>query len=89
MDHGGNQNNGTRNMKNEAFYKKTLFLKIFEENACLGVSFVIQMQAYSPATLLKRHSNTDVFLTVIAKLLTTAILKNICEQLVLRVFLLC
>ena len=44
------------------------------------------MQAYRPATLLKRHSNTGVFLTVIAKFLRTAILKNTCERLLLRVF---
>ena len=44
------------------------------------------MQAYRPATLLKRHPNTGVFLTVIAKFLRTAILKNICERLLLRVF---
>ena len=47
---------------------------------------LIKIQAYTPANLLHRHSNTGVFLTVIPKFLRTAIFKNICERLLLRVF---
>ena len=46
----------------------------------------MKMQTYRPSDLLKRHSNTCVFLKVIEKFLRTAILKNICERLLLRVF---
>ena len=47
--------------------------------------FLIKIQAYSPANLLKRHSNTGVLLIVIAKFLRTALLRNICERFLLRV----
>ena len=70
----------------EAFYNK-LFFKISQysqETNCVGVSFLIKMQTFRPATLLKGHSNTVVFLT--KKFLRTAILKNICERLFLIVF---
>ena len=43
---------------------KKLFLKIFQysqENSSVGVSFLIKLQALSPATLLKRDSRTVVF----------------------------
>ena len=69
----------------EAFYKK-LFFKISQysqKNNCVGVFFLIKMQTFSPATLLKEDSNIVVFLT---KFLRTAILKNIYERLFLRVF---
>ena len=46
----------------------------------------MKIQAHRPANLLKRDSNTGVFLTVIAKFLRAAILKSICERLLLRVF---
>ena len=47
--------------------------------------FLIKIQVYSPANLLKRLSNTGVLLIVIAKFLRTAILRNICEQFLLWV----
>ena len=50
---------------NRCFIKK-LFLKTSQyslENTCLGV-FFDKMQALSPATLLKRDSNTGVFLCI-------------------------
>ena len=33
-----------------------------QENTCVGVSFLITLQAFTLATLLKRDSNTDGFL---------------------------
>ena len=44
----------------------------------------MKMQTYRPSNI--RPSNTCVFLKVIEKFLRTAILKNICERLLLRVF---
>ena len=70
----------------EAFYKK-LFFKIpqySQENSCVGVFFLMKMQAVRLATFLKGDSNS--FLDK-EKFLSTAILKNICERLFLRVFL--
>ena len=66
--------------------QKKLILKISQENTCVGVSFLIKMHAYMPASLLKRHCSTGVFLTVIAKFLRASILKSICERLLLRVY---
>ena len=54
----------------ETFYKKILFLKNYlysQENNCVGVSFLIKMQTFSPETLLKRNSNIDVFLKIFKK----------------------
>ena len=36
--------------------------KIFTENTCVGVSFLIKLLAFRPVTLLKRDSNASVFL---------------------------
>ena len=68
------------------FSTKKSFLKHFLRINCVGVSFLIKMQAYRPATLFKRHCNTGVFLTVLRNFERTGILKNICERLLLRVF---
>ena len=43
----------------EVFYKNKLFLKISQENTCVGV-FLMKMQAYRPENLSKSHSNTGV-----------------------------
>ena len=70
----------------EAFYKK-LFFKISQysqENSCVGVFFLMEMQTVRPPTSLKGDSNS-CFLDK-EKFLRTAILKNICERLFLRVF---
>ena len=78
-----------KSIMNRRRFIKKLFLKISQysqENNCAGVSFLIKMQTFMPATLLKRYSATQVFLDNIAKFLRTAILKNICERLVLRGF---
>ena len=53
----------------EAFYNK-LFFKISQysqETNCVGVSFLIKMQTFRPATLLKGNFNTVVFLTIFRK----------------------
>ena len=44
---------------------KKMFLKvllILQESTCFGVSFLIKLQVWGPAALLKRDFNTDVFL---------------------------
>ena len=46
-------------MNSEVFYKNQLFLKISQENTCVGV-FLMKMQAYRPENLSKSHSNTGV-----------------------------
>ena len=70
---------------------KKLFLIISQysqENTCVGgISFLIKMSLNKrPTSLLKRDSLRRCFLGNIAKFLGTPILKNICEQLLLRVF---
>ena len=43
---------------------RKLFLKLSHyslENTCVGISFLMKMQAFRPAALLKRDSNTGVF----------------------------
>ena len=44
--------------------KKTVIkiLQISQKNTCFGVSFLIKLQALRPVTLLKRDSNTIIFL---------------------------
>ena len=68
-----------------ALQKKLLFKNFLRKHQCWSL-LLIKIQAYRPANLLKRDSNTGVFLTVIAKFLRAAILKSICERLLLRVF---
>ena len=58
---------------------KNLFFKISQysqENKCVGVSFLIKMQTFRPATLLKGDSNTGVFLTIFRKIFKTYLGKN-------------
>ena len=45
-------------------YKKVLLKisQILQENPRVGVSFLIKLHALRPATLLKRNTNTGVFL---------------------------
>ena len=43
---------------------RKLFLKLWQysqENICVGISFLIKMQAFRAPALLKTHSNTGVF----------------------------
>ena len=52
---------------NRCFIKK-LFLKILQysqENTWFGVSFFMKIQVFIPVNLLKRDSNTDVFLWIL------------------------
>ena len=49
------------------FHKKKLFSNILwysQENTCVGVSFLVKLQAFRPVTILKRDSNTDIFLWI-------------------------
>ena len=40
-------------------------LQYLQENNCVGVSFLMEMQDFSPVTLSKRDSNADVFLWIL------------------------
>ena len=61
----------------EVFYRKSCS----KENICVGISCLLE--AFSPATLLKRDSNTRVFLWILRIFLRTPIFKNTCERLLL------
>ena len=66
---------------------KKLFLKIlwyWQENTCVGVSFLLKLQAFRPLTVLKRDFNTYIFLWISRNLYKTPILMNICERLLLH-----
>ena len=65
--------------------KKAVLKNFLRKHLCWSL-LLIKMQSYRPANLLNRHSKTGVFPTVITKFLRTAIFKNICERLLLRVF---
>ena len=55
-----------------------------QENTCVGISFIIKLQAFRDRALLTRDATrTQVFFANIEKLFTTLILKNICERLLL------
>ena len=63
----------------EVYYKKAVkYLAIFAGKCLCCNIFLIKLQALRPATLLKRDS-------IIADVLKRPILKNICEQLLLKV----
>ena len=67
---------------------KKLFLKkfpIFTEKHLCWSFFLIKLKTFRPATLLKRDANT-VFVCKFATFLRTSIFKNICEGLLLIVF---
>ena len=72
-------------MNSEVFYKRAILKNFLRKHLCWSLFFK-KMQVYRPVNLFKKLSNTGVFLTVIAKFLRTAILNNICERLLLRVF---
>ena len=67
----------------QVFYKKLPLniLQYSQENSCVGLSFLIKTQAFSSATLLKRESNTGVFLRILQNLKNTPVLRYIYEQL--------
>ena len=65
---------------------KTLLLKILQyswENTCVGLPFLMKMQAFSPVNFEKRLQH-KCFPVNIVKFLRTPALKNICEQLFKR-----
>ena len=65
---------------------KTLFLKVSQysqENTCFGVLFN-EVASLRPGTLLKK-TPTQVFCLNVVKLLRTPILKDICEQRLLKI----
>ena len=69
----------------EVFYKnETLknFSIFADKHLCWGL-FLIKLQVFRSATLLKRHSNTGAFMNI-AKFLKTPMLKKICERLLLN-----
>ena len=52
-------------IQSSAVLQKKVFLKISEtseENTCVGVSFLIKLQGFRPATFFKGDSNTGIFL---------------------------
>ena len=51
-------------MNGEVFYKKAVLKSFFRKHLCWSL-FLTKMQAYRPANLLKRNSNTGLFLAVI------------------------
>ena len=65
--------------------KKTVLKNFLRKHFCWSL-FLINLQAYRPPGLSKRQSSTGVFLRVIAEILRSAILENICERLLLRNF---
>ena len=77
-----------KNIMNRRCSIKKPFLKISQysqENTCVGVSLLLKIQAFRPATLLKRDSKKSVFFPVkLEKFLRTLTLKNICERLLLH-----
>ena len=67
--------------------KKTVlknFAMLIGKHLCLNL-FLIKSQDWRPATLLKRGSNTCVFLWILWNLLRAPILKYICERLLLAI----
>ena len=73
----------------EVFYKKAV-IKIsqyLQENTCVGVSFFNKNVGLQACYFIKKRLQHRCFLDNAANFFTTAILKNICERLLLRVFL--
>ena len=71
----------------EEFCKKSALenLKSFTGKRLCWSLFLINLQVFRLATLLKRDSNTGIYLPVkFAKLLRTPILKNNCERLLMQ-----
>ena len=68
---------------------RKLFLKIsqyYQENTCTGISFLIKCRS-SGLHFIKKRPKHRCFLANNEKLFATLILKNICDWLLLRVFL--
>ena len=72
-----------KSIMNSMCCTRKLFLKISQysqEDTCVGISFLIKMQAFRDPVLLKKDSN----FANIEKFLRAPILKNICKRLLLR-----
>ena len=61
---------------------------VFEGKHLYWSLFLIKLLAFRPAYLLKRDSSTGVFLCILRNFLRAPILNNVCEGLLLKVFLL-
>ena len=74
-----------QNQPIEVYYKKAVFknFAIFTGKYLCWSLFLIRLQAWRPANLLKRDSNTDIFIVNIAIFLRAPVLKTICKRLVL------
>ena len=67
-------------------FMKRLFFKILpylQENTCAGVSFLIKLQAFSSATLL-RDSKTGIPVHI-AKFIKTLISRSICKRMLMTI----
>ena len=71
-----------RNIRKRCETCSKLTNKTPERRLCWSL-FLMRLQAFRPATLLKRDSNTGVFLRNLQKFWRTRTLKNICERLLL------
>ena len=68
---------------------KKLFLQnsqYSQQNTCWRLFLIKLQHTWRHATLLKRDSNTGVFLRILQNFLRASILKNICERLLLSKF---
>ena len=65
----------------ELFWKNLWYLK---ENTCVGVSYLLKLQASRPITVFKKGLQHRYFLVNIGKFIRTPTLKNICERLLLH-----
>ena len=68
----------------EVLYKKSILrnFAIFTGKHLCWSLFLIKLQAFKSAILLKRDSSTGAFLNIV-KFLRTPVLKNICERLLM------
>ena len=73
----------------EVFYKKTVIknFAIFTGNTCVGVSCFNKNAGLQVCNFIKTRLQHSCFLDNAVKFLNTGILKNVCERLLLRVFL--
>ena len=76
--------NHSQKQPHEVFHKKLFsnILRYSQENTCVGVQFLIKLQAISSVALLKhRQKDTpkQIFLAIIGKFTITPYFKNICE----------
>ena len=75
--------NHSQKQSPEVFHKKFFsnISRYSQEKTCVGVSFLIKLQAISPVTLLKHGFKRDSKTDICCDYRETPNLKNICEQL--------